>query len=270
MADSTPGALRVTSWNVNSIRARAVRVFDWLDAHAPDVLCLQETKGVDDVFPREEFEQRGYTVETFGQKTYNGVAIASKHALTNVQRGLPDDGADAQKRLIAADVAGVRVVNVYVPNGQAVGSDKFAYKLDWLAQLRAMLDGWDPAQPLVICGDFNIAPEDRDVYDPDAWRGKVLFSEPEHAALATLTAWGLTDAFRIHVDEGGHYTWWDYRGGMFRRGFGLRIDLFLVTPPLAARCAAVEIDREERKARRNQPDLKASDHAPVTAVFRPA
>lgn len=267
---STPRTLRITSWNVNSIRARTQRVFEWLEANTPDVLCLQETKVVDEAFPYAEFEARGYAVETFGQKTYNGVAIATRADLppTHVQRGLPNDDADAQKRLIAADVAGVRVVNVYVPNGSDLDSPKFPYKLDWLSQLRSMLDtAHRPDQPLVICGDFNIAPEDRDVYDPDAWRGRVLFSDPEHAALARLTDWGLRDAFRLHVEDGGHYTWWDYRNARFQRREGLRIDLFLVTAPLARRCTAVAIDKDERRARKGQPDLKPSDHAPVTATF---
>ncbi len=267
---ATPNQLRVTSWNVNSLRARATRVFEWIDAHQPDVLCLQETKAVDAVFPYEEFEQHGYTAEAFGQKTYNGVALVAKHGLSlrDVQRGLPDDDADAQKRLIAADVRGVRIINVYVPNGQAVGTDKFAYKLAWLRRLCAMFhDRHDPAQRLLICGDFNIAPEDRDVHAPDAWRGKVLFSDEEHAALAALTAWGLEDAFRLHVQDAGHYTWWDYRSLAFQKRRGLRIDLFLVTEALAQQCTDVACDKDERRARKGQPDLKPSDHAPVTATF---
>lgn len=267
---SAPPTLSVTSWNVNSLRARAVRVFEWIEAHQPDVLCFQETKTVDEKFPHEEFTALGYTADIFGQKTYNGVALVVKHGLAaeHVQRGLPGDDGDAQKRLIAADVAGVRIINVYVPNGQAVGTDKYAYKLEWLAQLRRMLDAQhDASQRLLICGDFNIAPEDRDVHDPDAWRGSVLFSDAEHAALADLTAWGLTDAFRLHEQGGGQYTWWDYRHLAFQKRAGLRIDYFLVTEPLARACSAVTCDKDERRARKGQPDLKPSDHAPVTAVF---
>lgn len=268
---STSRQLRITSWNVNSLRARAVRVSEWVDTHRPDVLCLQETKVVDEDFPRETFEGLGYTVHVFGQKTYNGVALAVAEGLpcADVQRGLPDDDAAAHKRLIAADVCGIRIINVYVPNGQAVDSPKYDYKLAWLARLRRMLDTThDPAQPLVICGDFNIAPENRDVYDPDEWRGRILFSDREHDALAALTAWGLTDAFRLHVQDGGHYTWWDYRSLRFQKRQGLRIDLFLVTDPLAQACTEVVCDKDERRARKGRPDLKPSDHAPVTATFQ--
>lgn len=264
-----PKTLTVTSWNVNSIKARAERVLDWIDAHQPDVLCMQEIKVTDDKFPADAFEERGYHVETFGQKTYNGVAIAAKEPLTKVDRGLPHDPDESQSRVIAAQIAGLRVINVYVPNGKAVGDPKYDYKLAWLAQFQAMLQKqYAPTDKLLICGDFNIAPDERDVWDPEYWDGRVLFSGPEREALRRLLDWGLVDAFRLHEDGAGLYTWWDYRGGAFRRNWGLRIDHHLMTQPLAKRCTAVTIDRDERKARPKQPDLKASDHVPITAGLR--
>jgi exodeoxyribonuclease-3 len=255
--------LQLVTWNVNSIRTRLDRVVAWVSRHHPDVVCLQETKVVDEAFPREALESLGYHLETFGQKTYNGVALLSRSPLAAVRRGLPDDAPDAQRRLIAATIDGVTVVNVYVPNGSSPESEKFAYKLDWLDRLARFLeDEADPESPLALCGDFNIAPEDRDVHDPDEWRGQVLFHPDEHAALARLTRWGLADALRLVTPDGGLYSWWDYRAAAFRRDRGLRIDLVLVTRPLASRVAEVAIDREERAGER------PSDHAPVTAVFR--
>jgi len=252
--------MTIATWNVNSIRARLPRVLEWLERRRPDVLCLQETKIVDADFPRAEFEKLGYRIEAFGQRTYHGVAIASLRPAGAVARGLPDDAPDADRRVLAADFDGVRVVDVYAPNGTEVGSARFAYKLDWFRRLRAMLEATaKPTAPLLVCGDFNVAPEDRDVYDPDAWRGRLLFHPDERAALRELMAWGLVDAFREHESAGGHYTWWDYRAGAFHRGWGLRIDLMLMTAPLAARCRAVTIDRDARKGE------KPSDHAPVVA-----
>ncbi len=251
--------MKIATWNVNSIRARADRAGAWLDKVRPDVLCLQETKVQDEGFPREIFESRGYALEVFGQKTYNGVAIASLHEMTDVSRGLPGEDEDAQKRVIEATVGGVHVIDLYVPNGSEVGSEKFEFKMDWFHRLRAYVtDRFDPERDQVLLlGDFNIAPDDRDVYDPDEWRGKIHFSDEEHARLAELTEWGLTDLFRLHHEEAGLYSWWDYRAARFRRGQGLRIDLLLGTAPLAARCVSAEIDREERKGE------KPSDHAPV-------
>ncbi len=254
--------MKVATWNVNSIRARLPRVVSWLEQHQPDLLCMQETKTVDESFPRKEIEGLGYHLEAFGQKTYNGVAIASRVVPGAVVRGLPDDPPDADRRLIGGDFGGVRVICVYVPNGTEVGSERFAYKLAWFRRLRQMLAASStPDDPLVICGDFNVAPEDRDVYDPDAWRGQLLFHPDEHKALRYLMDWGLRDAFRLHTTEGGHYSWWDYRGGMFHRGMGLRIDLCLISAPLVTRCRSVAIDREARKGE------KPSDHAPVVAEF---
>jgi exodeoxyribonuclease III len=251
--------MKIATWNVNSIRARAERAGAWLDRMRPDVVCLQETKVQDDVFPREIFESRGYALEVFGQKTYNGVAIASLLPLTDVSRGLPGEGDDAQKRLIEATVDGVRVVNIYVPNGSEPDCDKFLFKMDWLRRLSAHLaDRHDPERDeVLLLGDFNIAPEDRDVYDPEAFRGKLLFHPDEHARLRELLEWGMVDVFRRHHEQAGLYSWWDYRAARFKRGQGLRIDLLLTTAPLAARCVASEIDRDERKGE------KPSDHAPV-------
>ncbi len=255
--------MRVVTWNVNSVRSRLDRVGAWLERHAPDVVCLQETKTVDETFPAEPLKALGYEQALFGQKTYNGVAILSRQKMTGVRRGLPGDGPEDQKRLIAAEIDGVTVINIYVPNGSEVGSDKFAYKLDWLARLRDFLDSsFDPQTPLVLCGDFNIAPEDRDVHDPEEWRGKVLFHPDEHAALARLREWGLVDALRLHHAQEGLYTWWDYRAASFRRNRGMCIDHLLLTRPLAERCLDVTIDKEERAGE------KPSDHAPVMATFK--
>ena len=254
--------MRLVTWNVNSLRARKDRALAWLAKHAPDVVCLQELKGLETDLPLAEFEAAGYRVAAHGQKTYNGVAILSKSAATDVERGFPDDPAPGHSRAIAATIDGVRVLNLYVPNGQEVGSEKYAYKLSWLAALRVHLRRIvDPTRPLVVCGDFNIAPDDRDLYDVDALRGTVLCSEPEREAFRALLATGLADGLRLKDDRPAQYTWWDYRGAMFRRGLGLRIDHVLVTPPLAARLKGVEIDLEERKGE------SPSDHAPVTAVF---
>ena len=254
--------MKVATWNVNSIRQRLERVTAWLGTHQPDVLCLQETKVVDEDFPRAPFEALGYRVELYGQKTYNGVAILSREPLTDVVRGFPDDAPDAHRRMLAATVGGVRVVNVYVPNGESVESEKFPFKLDWLARLaRWLAAAARPRDPLLVLGDFNIAPEDRDVYDPDAFRGQVLFHPKEHEALARLTGWGLSDLYRRHHAEAGRYSWWDYRALGFPKDHGLRIDLILGTAAAAERCTACEIDREARKG------IKPSDHAPVLATL---
>lgn len=256
--------MKIASWNVNSIAVRLPHVLDWAAANRPDVLCLQETKCTDERFPAGPFREAGYEVATFGQPTYNGVAIISTLPVGELRRGLPDDDAGAPRRLLAATVGGVRVVNVYVPNGAFVGSTKFEYKLAWLARLRRFLnEQCDPARPLVLCGDFNIAPEDRDVHDPELWRGKVLFSEPEKAALRPIREWGLIDTFRLHEAGAGFYSWWDYRGGAFRRDQGLRIDHLWATAPLAGKCAAAWIDKAPRALER------PSDHTPVAAEFTP-
>ncbi len=255
--------MRVVTWNVNSVRARLEIVRAWLAANEPDVLCLQEIKVVDDAFPAAEFAELGYRATVYGQPTYNGVALLSRAEPTDVRRGF-DDGApeDPQARILRATFGDVRVIDVYVPNGDSVGSDKYAYKLAWMERFAALLRAQeDPTAPLVLVGDFNVAPEDRDVHDPDLWRGQVLFSEPEHAALAAITSFGLTDCLRLHHAEPGIYSWWDYRGLAFQKRLGLRIDLVLATAPLAARCTACRVDKDARRGK------GVSDHAPVIADF---
>ncbi len=256
--------MQVATWNVNSIRQRQERVLAWAARHEPDLVALQETKVPDEDFPRAAFEAAGWQVTAFGQRTYNGMAFLSRRPLADVQRGLPGEGPEDARRLLAATLEGVRVVNVYVPNGEAVDSEKFPYKLDWLARLqRYLAHELSRGLPLLLVGDFNIAPEDRDVHDPEAWRGQVLFHPKEHAALAGLCALGLSDLYRQHHAEAGRYTWWDYRALAFPKDRGLRIDLVLGNAAAAARCTACDIDRDERKGE------KPSDHVPVRATLRP-
>lgn len=254
--------MRIATWNVNSITARLPVVLQWIESAEPDVLCLQEIKCLNEKFPGDAFMGRGYYVLTHGQRTYNGVAILSKTEGEEVQRGFPQDDDTAQARMIAANIDGVRVMNVYIPNGQAVGSEKFEYKLNWMKRLRRFLDmTTDKKAQVLLCGDFNVAPEDRDVHDPLAWQGSVLVSPEERAALEVIKDWGFVDAFRLHNQEAGQFSWWDYRAAAFRRNMGLRIDHIWVTEPLAARCKAVVIDKEPRKWER------PSDHTPVIAEF---
>ncbi len=252
--------MKIATWNVNSITARLPHVIEWINGNKPDVLCLQETKCVDEKFPIAELTGLGYQVEIFGQPTYNGVALLSLQPMTEVQRGLPDDAADAQRRLIAATINSIRIVNVYIPNGSEVGSDKYEFKLSWLERLHKFFnEHHDQKQPLALCGDFNIAPDDRDVHDPAMWEGKVLCSEAERAALRKIGDWGLVDLFRKHHEDSGHFSWWDYRAGAFRRNHGLRIDHVWATQPLALKCTGAWIDRIPRASER------PSDHAPVIA-----
>jgi exodeoxyribonuclease-3 len=254
----------IATWNVNSVLARLPLVLRWLEEARPDVLCLQETKCADARFPAAEFAAAGYKSAVHGQPTYNGVAILSLRPAEDVQRGFPDEEEGSQSRLIAATVGGVRVVNVYVPNGQSVGSEKFKFKLDWLARLRDFFDEhyWPDDDEALLCGDFNVAPEDRDVHDPALWRNRILFSEPEKKAIRHVQAWGFTDAFRMHEKRHGFYSWWDYRAGGFRRNEGLRIDHVWVSEPLASRCRRAWIDKEPRGWER------PSDHTPVVAEFK--
>ena len=254
--------MKIATWNVNSITARLPLVKQWLEMALPDVLCLQELKCMDEKFPAEELAELGYKSEVFGQRTYNGVAIVSRSGCTDVRRGLPDDEEGAQARLIAATIEGVRVVNVYVPNGQFVGSDKYRFKLEWMQRLRRFFDKeFEKSEQVLLCGDFNVAPEERDVHDPLQWEGHVLFSKHERTALEKIREWGFEDAFRLHHEEGGHYSWWDYRQGSFRRNNGLRIDHIWVSRPLARRCTEVWIDKEPRTWER------PSDHTPVIGAF---
>lgn len=255
-------AIAIATWNVNSIRVRAEAVLAWTREHRPDVVCLQEIKCLDEQFPRSDFEELGYRVETFGQRTYNGVALLSREPLEDVVRGLPDDDREAQRRSIAATVRGVRIWNVYVPNGQSVGSEKYAYKLDWLRRLRsALATSVAEHREVVVCGDFNVAPEPRDVHDPDRLGDDVLFHADVREALGAILSLGFVDTFRLHHEEAGAYSWWDYRLNAFKRRMGFRIDLVLASAVLAERCSGCEIDVEPR--RREQP----SDHAPVVATF---
>jgi len=236
----------------------------WLERHSPDVLCLQELKAPDEQFPIDEVRAAGYHAAVHGQRTYNGVAILSRLVPEGVERGLQDEVEDAEARLIAARVAGVRVVCLYVPNGQVVGSEKWTYRQAWMRRLRGFLERrCDPMEPLVLCGDWNVAPDDRDVCDPPGWAESVLFHPEARAAFESIRGWGLVDTFRLHHPEPGRYSWWDYRMLAFPKNQGLRIDHVLATDSLARRCTAAGIDRDERKG--PQP----SDHVPVWAEFSP-
>jgi len=253
--------MRIATWNVNSLRVRMPHLKDWLAANPMDVVALQETKLADPDFPREELEALGLHVAFSGQRTYNGVALLSSVEPTDVVAGIPGF-ADEQKRVLAATIGGVRVIDVYVPNGQAVGSDKYDYKLRWFAALRDYVSAELARHPqLVVLGDYNVAPEDRDVHDPKAWAGQVLASEPERAALRALLAAGLEDCFRRFEQPEKSFSWWDYRMMAFRRNAGLRIDLILASAPLAQACAECRIDKAPRRLER------PSDHAPVVARF---
>ena len=255
--------MKLVTWNVNSIRARNDRMFAWLDAHQPDVVCLQETKVEDAGFPFEAMRAKGYEVVTYGQKSYNGVAIASKLPITDVLRGFGDDVPDDEARVIAATIAGVRVVCLYVPNGQDLTSDRYPYKLAWFDRLVAYLARTSsPTAELVVCGDMNVTADDGDVWSPEQWREKIHCSTPEREALAKLRGFGLEDIFRTLTPEGGVWSWWDYRGVSFFKNQGLRIDHFYVSAPVAARTTACTIDRTARKGQ------DASDHAPVTLTLR--
>jgi exodeoxyribonuclease-3 len=255
--------MKVASWNVNSIKARRERLFRWLKNHAPDILCLQELKTELDGFPEAELKELGYHTVAVGQRSYNGVAILSKHAFEDVRVGLDDGEDDAEARLISARTDGLRVLSCYVPNGQTLDSPKYAYKLRWLDRLQAYLARHHrPDEHLVLCGDFNIAPEERDANDPQTWADSVLFQPEVRAKFQDLLGFGLVDTFRLHVQDAGKFSWWDYRMLSFPKGVGLRIDHVLATPPLAERCSSAGIDRNERKGK------LPSDHAPVFAEFR--
>ena len=251
--------MKIASWNVNSLTVRMPHLQQWLSAFSPDVVGLQETKLDDERFPDDALAALGYRSVFLGQKTYNGVAILARdRAIGDVQYGIPGFE-DEQKRAIAATVAGIRIVNLYVVNGQAVGSDKYAYKLRWLAAVRDWIAAELQRHPkLVVLGDFNIAPDERDVHDPAVWHeGHILTSSAERDALRALLDLGLHDGFRLHSDEGGVFSWWDYRQAAFRRDLGLRIDLTLVSDALRGSAVASGIDREPRTWER------PSDHAPA-------
>ncbi len=253
-----PSALKLATWNVNSIRARKARLLAWLDRCRPDVICLQELKVVDEAFPRAAIEERGYHCAVFGQKTYNGVAILSRFEPTEILRGFEEGPDEADSRLISALIDGVHVISAYVPNGGALGSDKWEYKLRWFEQLHGYLDlRFDPAVDRVaLCGDFNVAPYPDDV-SIEQFEGTVLANPQIRAALERIRDFGLADVVRPFFPDGGVYTWWDYRGGGFERNHGLRIDHIYCTPPLAERVIGAFVDRDERRGK------GASDHAPL-------
>jgi len=252
--------MRIASWNINSLRKRQDRLFAWLEATKPDVVCLQETKCPDELFPALALQAAGYRSAYHGEKSYNGVAILAKSVLHDVRPSLCDEVIDPQARLIAASVDNLRVFSIYAPNGQAVGSPAYEYKLHWYERLRDCI-AKEKSADLVVCGDFNVAPQEIDVYDPELWRGAIMASEGERAAFRELCNLGLQDTLRIHHKQGELYSWWDYRALAFQRNLGFRIDHILVTPPLAARCTTVTLERELRKL------PKPSDHIPVVATF---
>ena len=253
--------MKIATWNVNSLKVRLPQVLQWLSDNPVDVLCLQETKTIDEKFPRTEIEAAGYQVIFSGQKTYNGVAILSRHSMSDVIRNNPYF-ADEQQRLIAATIDGVRVMCAYVPNGQSVDSDKYQYKLRWLDGLQQWLVAELGAhQKFALLGDYNIAPQDTDVHDPAAWVGQVLVSAPERAAFQKMIGLELKDAFRLFEQKDKLFSWWDYRQLAFLRNMGMRIDHILLSPVLAAACTECIIDKTPRKWQ--QP----SDHTPVVATI---
>jgi exodeoxyribonuclease-3 len=249
--------MKIASWNVNSLNVRLPHVVQWCADAQPDVLALQETKLEDAKFPVAALREAGYESAFSGQKTYNGVAILARAPISDVEHGIAGYD-DPQRRILAATVGGIRIVNLYVVNGQAVGSEKYAYKLDWFARVTAHLQEELRRHPrMVVLGDFNIAPDDRDVHDPAAWHEQILCSTPERDALRGMLDLGFVDSFRLFNQEGGHYSWWDYRQAAFRRNLGLRIDLVLASAALRPHCRGASIEREPRTWER------ASDHTPV-------
>ena len=254
--------MRVVTWNVNSLKARQARVERWIEAFAPDVVCLQETKLADGAFPALAFEALGYESFHHGEGRWNGVAVLSRVGLADPVTGFgPGIEPDTDARLAWATCGGVRVASCYVPNGRALGHDHYHYKLGWLDRLRAALDAQaDPGAPALVCGDFNIAPEDRDVHDPAAFSDATHTSPAERERLGRLLEWGLVDVFREHHHDAGLFTWWDYRAGDFHKRRGMRIDLVLGTRPAAEATAFALVDRNERKGPKNDPP---SDHAPL-------
>jgi exodeoxyribonuclease-3 len=253
--------MKLASWNVNSLKVRLPHVLDWLAEHQPDILGLQEIKTIDENFPRDEIEAAGYQVNFAGQKTYNGVAVISKLPATDIITDLPEYE-DPQRRVLGCTVGDVRFLNLYIPNGSEVGSEKYEYKLGWLGALTKYIKTQlAEHKNFVVVGDFNIAPDDRDLWDPVGWKDKILVSPPERAALQSLLDMGLTDTFRLFDQEEELYSWWDYRAAGFRRNHGMRIDLLLSSPTMTKRCTASYIDKEPRKLER------PSDHTPVVAEF---
>jgi exodeoxyribonuclease-3 len=258
--------VKLLTWNVNSIRQRLARALAVVDRHAPDVVCLQETKVIDEEFPTDELAAAGYRCVSYGQKGYNGVALLARDEIVDVTRGFPGDPAATEARVLAGRVGDVHVIDVYAVNGKAVATPSYELKLAWFDALTDWIrDTFDPGEELIVTGDFNVAPADEDVHDPARWRDKNLASEPERAKIAALREWGLVDLQRAKAPGPGPFTWWDYRLGAFHRGWGLRLDLILATVPLADRLVAVDVDREERKPTAGEG--KPSDHAPVIVTL---
>lgn len=249
--------LKLASWNVNSLKIRLEQVLEWFDSAEMDILALQETKLVDELFPQTAFLDKGYHIVYSGQKTYNGVAVISRYPITEIVREVPNYN-DPQRRILATTVAGIRLINLYVPNGAAVNSEKYLYKLNWLEQITSFIqDQLKHYEQVAVVGDFNIAPEDCDVHDPKEWEGSILVSPAEREAFQNLLSLGLEDSFRRFAQEEGLFSWWDYRAAGFRRNRGLRIDHVLLNKKLSERCLHSAIDKEPRKSER------PSDHAPV-------
>lgn len=254
--------MKIATWNVNSLKVRLPHVLDWLATSPVDILCLQETKTTDENFPVDVISAAGYQVVYSGQKTYNGVAILSKAPAADIITDIPGLD-DPQRRILCATIDGVRVLDLYVVNGQEVGSEKYAHKLQWLEQVAEFINvQLQQYKHFVVVGDFNIAPEDRDVYDPEVWHERILCSTPERQALQKIIDLGLADTFRLFDQPENSYSWWDYRAAAFRRNMGLRIDLILASRSLTGHCSACVIDKEPRRLER------PSDHAPVVAEFK--
>jgi len=253
--------VKIVSWNINSLRKRQDRLFAWLENTRADIVCMQETKCTDEQFPALALQAAGYDSAYNGEKSYNGVAILSKNKLTEVRASLCDEFVDPQARVISATIGSLRVYSVYAPNGQAVGSPAYKYKLEWYVRLRDCLIKKKDVD-LVVCGDFNVAPEDVDVHDPQLWRGAIMCSDGERAAFQQLCEMGLRDTLRLHPQESGVFTWWDYRMLAFPKNRGLRIDAVLVNESLAKKCTASGVDREMRQGK------DPSDHAPIWAEFK--
>jgi exodeoxyribonuclease-3 len=253
--------MKIISWNINSLRKRQERLLTWLAGTQPDIVCLQETKCTDEQFPVLDLKAAGYHSAFHGQKSYNGVAIISKLEPRDVRPARCDEEEDPQARVIAVTIESLRIYSIYAPNGQAVGSPAYDYKMRWYGRLRDCLQREGREQRLVVCGDFNVAPRDEDVYDPELWRGAIMCSDGERQAFDELCGIGLVDTLRLHHPEPGLFSWWDYRMLSFPKNRGLRIDAILASNSLAAQCTAAGIDREMRKGK------EPSDHAPVWAEF---
>ena len=255
--------MKIATWNVNSVRVRLERLVAWVGRQRPDVLCLQETKCLAEMFPYDAIAAAGYRAAVWGQKTYNGVAILSLAEQSDVRLGMDDGADDDQARLISATIGRVRVLSAYIPNGREVATEAYAYKLDWMARLREHLArDYSPSQPLALCGDFNVVLDDLDAARPRQWDQTVLCHTDARDALAQIRRWGLTEVFRKHNGDGGIYSWWDYRQLAFPKNNGLRLDHVYATAPLAERSISADVDRDERKG------TKPSDHAPLVVAFQ--